>query len=729
MHSTLDQTDGSPLVGGPSAHLRTATTSFVVLSTPAVPGGPRSFPTIAHWGARLPDAVDLDALGVLAEPPRPHSAPDFPLLRSLVPLGSDGWRLRPVLRGGRPDSTAWSPAFEVRGQEASERRLVIAYADADAGLALEVSFELTDQGVLLFDQRLTNTGDTPYRLDELASLLPLPARATQVLDLTGRWCRERAPQRVDLAMGAWVREGRRGRTGHDTPLVSVAGVPGFGFATGEVWGVHLGWSGDSVYRVERSPDGSAQLGAAERLEPGEIVLAPGASYTSPTLFATYSASGLDGLSAAFHDYVRARPVHPRTPRPVLLNTWEAVYFDHRLDRLSELADAAAALGVERFVLDDGWFGGRRDDTAGLGDWYVSPEVWPDGLGPLIDHVRGVGMEFGLWVEPEMVNPDSDVHRAHPDWVLRVPPRTPPVWRNQQVLDLGNAGAYAYLLERLDALLSEYDIAYLKWDHNRDLVEAGHAGRPGLHAHTTALYRLLDELRSRHPGVEIETCASGGGRVDLGILARTDRIWASDTNDAHERQHIQRWTGLLVPPELVGAHVGARVSHTTGRSQSLAFRCATALFGHFGLELDVASLPDDERSGVAEAIAAYKRWRPLLHSGRVVRLDLPGDEALAHGVVAGDGSEALFSYAQLASSPTEMPPVLRLRGLDPGASFRVRVVEIAGGASRHELAPPAWTTVAEGVVVHGAALAEVGVRLPVLVPEQAILLHAERVDFE
>ncbi len=721
------QSDGPSLVEGPSAHLRSATTSLVVVSTPAVPGGPRSVPTLAHWGARLPDDADLAALGVLGEPPRPHSAPDFPLVRALVPSASDGWRLRPVVRGGREDGTGWSPAFEIVAHEASASRLALSFADSSSDLALDVSFELSEAGVLLVDQRLTNTGDTAYRLDELATLLPLPARATQVLDLTGRWCRERAPQRVDLAMGAWVREGRRGRTGHDSPLVSVAGVPGFGFASGEVWGVHLGWSGDSVYRVERSPDGSAQLGASERLEPGEVVLAPGASYAAPRLYAVYSSTGLDGLSAAFHDFVRARPGHPRTPRPVLLNTWEAVYFDHRLDRLTELADAAAALGVERFVLDDGWFGGRRDDTAGLGDWYVSPDVWPDGLGPLIDHVTGLGMQFGLWVEPEMVNPDSDVHRAHPDWVLRVPPRTPPVWRNQQVLDLGNPDAFAYLLERLDALLTENDIAYLKWDHNRDLVEAGHEGRPGLHAHTLALYRLLDELRARHPGVEIETCASGGGRVDLGILERTDRLWASDTNDAHERQHIQRWTGLLVPPELVGAHVGARVSHTTRRSQSLAFRCATALFGHLGLELDVASLPESDRVGVAETIAAYKRWRGLLHGGRVVRLDLPGSEALAHGVVAPDLGEALFSYAQLTSSPTEIPPVLRLRGLDADARYRVRPVDLAGGPGRHELAPPAWTVVPDGVVVHGAALQEVGLRLPVLVPEEAFLLHAERVD--
>ncbi|MGH2814025.1 MAG: alpha-galactosidase, partial [Actinomycetota bacterium] len=386
--------------------------------------------------------------------------------------------------------------------------------------------------------------------------------------------------------------------------------------------------------------------------PSEVALGPGETYATPPVLATYSAEGLDGLSAAYHRYLRERPSHPRTPRPVVLNTWEAVYFDHRLERLTELADVAARLGVERFVLDDGWFGNRRDDTAGLGDWYVAADVWPEGLDPLISHVRELGMEFGLWVEPEMVNPDSDLFRAHPDWVLSAPGRLPEPWRHQQVLDLANPDCYGFIRDRLDELLGNHDIAFLKWDHNRDLLEAGHAGRPGVHAQTLATSRLLDELRSRHPGVEIESCASGGGRVDLGILARTDRVWASDTNDALERQHIQRWTGLLLPPELVGSHVGPARSHTTGRTHDLAFRAATALFGHFGIEWDIASASAEEQAGLAEAIAFYKRMRPLLHGGTVVRADHPDPAAYLHGVVAPDRVEALFAYVQLTASASE-----------------------------------------------------------------------------
>jgi alpha-galactosidase len=546
----------------------------------------------------------------------------------------------------------------------------------------------------------------------------VPGVAREVLDLTGRWCRERSPQRRPLGHGAWRREGRHGRTGHDAPLLLVAGTPGFGFRSGEVWGAHLGWSGDAATWAERLADGTAVLGAAELLQPGEVRLEPGAEYATPWLYAAYSDRGLDGLSAALHTYIRARPGHPPRPRPVVLNTWEAVYFDHRLERLTKLADTAAELGVERFVLDDGWFGGRRDDTRGLGDWHVSPEVWPQGLGPLIDHVRGLGMQFGLWVEPEMVNPDSELFRAHPDWVLRTPGRLPPPWRNQQVLGLARPAAFEHVHDRLDALLREYEIAFLKWDHNRDLVDAP------AHAQTLAAYRLLVDLRARHPQLEIESCSSGGARVDLGILARTDRVWASDTNDALERQAIQRWTALLLPPELIGAHVGPARAHTTGRTHDLSFRVATALFGHFGIEWDISAATPEERAGLAEAIAYYKRVRELLHSGETVRADHHDPAAYIHGVVAPGREEAVFAYVQLATSRDERPGAARLPGLDPERAYRTEPVTLAGGPAPQQGEPPGWLS-AGGVTLGGRALATAGLQLPVLLPEQALLLHLRR----
>jgi alpha-galactosidase len=686
-------------------------------------------PVVLHWGPDLGEALGGDALAEALVPATAHSAVDRPVRRRLLPMPADGWRLRPGLSGARPDGGGWSSRFLVRSLEVAQDRTaaVIEAADDEAGLGLVTRLRLHPSGVLEVGHTLRNLGDAPYLVGQLAASLPLPARAVEVLDLTGRWCRERIPQRHPLPHGAWVREGRHGRTGHDATLVLAVGTPGFGFRSGEVWGVHLGWSGDAVHWAERNPDGHAGVGAGELLGPSEVALAPGEDYTTPPVLATYSAEGLDGLSGAYHRFVRDRPSHPRTPRPVVLNTWEAVYFDHRLDRLAELAQVAARLGVERFVLDDGWFGNRRNDTAGLGDWYVAVDVWPDGLNPLIDQVRKLGMEFGLWVEPEMVNPDSDLFRAHPDWVLSGsgrPGRLPDGWRHQQVLDLANPDCYGFIRDRLDALLADHDIAFLKWDHNRDLLEAGHGGRPGVHAQTLAVYRLLDELRRRHPGVEIESCASGGGRVDLGILARTDRVWASDTNDALERQHIQRWTQLLLPPELVGTHVGPPRSHTTGRTHSLAFRVATALFGHFGIEWDIASASAEEQQALAEAIACYKRMRPLLHTGQVVRADHPNPAAYLHGVVAADRSEALFAYVQLTTSAFETPGLARLPGLDPDRAYRVAPLKVAGAPETKQAVAPRWLKVG-GVTIGGRALAEVGLPLPVLLPEQALLLHLTR----
>jgi alpha-galactosidase len=720
-------------------HLRRARTSLVLDAR-----GP-ALPRVVHWGGDLgPTTADqLSALVDATIPPVVPSSFDAPTVLSLLPEASAGWSGRPGLAGHR-DRTAWSTAFRLDALDVEDAaavvdaddtggpagvgsaRVTVRATDPGAGLSLTVEIELDPTGLLLLRQRLRNDGDGPYELRELTPVLPVPAVATELLDLTGRWCRERSPQRHPWPMGAWVREGRHGRTGHDATLLLVAGTAGFGFGHGEVWAVHTAWSGDHVTVAERRPTGESTLGGGELLAPGEIVLAAGESYATPVLYAGWSDAGLDGLSDVLHTHLRARPGHPRSPRPVTLNVWEAVYFDHDLDRLTALADRAAEVGVERFVLDDGWFRGRRHDRAGLGDWVVDDQVWPDGLKPLIDHVRGHGMQFGLWVEPEMLNPDSDLFRTHPDWLLATPGRLPPTWRHQQVLDLAQPDAYDHLLERLDAVLTEHDgISYLKWDHNRDLTEAGHHGRPGVHAQTVAVYRLLDELRRRHPGVEIESCASGGARVDLEILRRTDRVWASDCNDALERLAIQRWTGLLLPPELVGTHIGPERSHTTHRVHDLGFRAATALFGHHGIEWDIGSITPAERAELAAWVALHKRLRPLLHAGRVVRVDHPDPAVWAHGVVAHDGGSAVYAVARLATSVAQVPGPVRLPGLDRRRRYLVRPAQGVPEPATVQRSEPGWLPA--GVTLSGAALATVGLQMPALHPEQTLLLEATAVD--
>jgi len=385
--------------------------------------------------------------------------------------------------------------------------------------------------------------------------------------------------------------------------------------------------------------------------------------TRRPLVGSWSDAGLDGVSARIHDFLRRTTARRSAERKVLVDTWEAVYFDHDPDTLTDLARAAADVGVERFVLDDGWFRGRRDDRRGLGDWTVDADVWPDGLAPLIERVHGLGLDFGLWVEPEMVNVDSDLVRTHPDWVLRAHTALPAEWRNQQVLDLSVPGAFAHVRDALLALLADHDIAYLKWDHNRDLVDV-----PGSRAQTLAFYALVDELRAAHPALEIESCASGGGRIDLGVLARTDRVWPSDTIDAVERQRIQRWTMLVVPPEMTGAHLGGPVAHTTGRSHRLEFRAATALLGHFGIEWDLRTLSDDERAQVRAWVALHQRLRPVVAVGRLVRSDHPDPSAVVTGVVTPDAAEGWYA----SRSPVSRRPSTSRRcgsraSIRPGAT--------------------------------------------------------------
>ncbi|GAB3956807.1 alpha-galactosidase [Micromonospora vulcania] len=706
-------------------HLRRARTSLVLDAR-----GP-GLPRVVHWGGDIGE-LDDDGLRQLADatvPPVVPSSFDEPTVLSLLPEASAGWSGRPGLAGHR-DGTGWSTAFRLDALDVHESadgdsaRATVRASDPAAELSLAIEIEVDPTGLLLLWHSLRNDGDSTYELRELTPVLPVPAVATELLDLTGRWCRERSPQRHRWQQGSWVREGRHGRTGHDATLLLVAGTAGFGFGHGEVWAVHTAWSGDHVTFAERRPTGESTLGGGELLAPGEIRLGPGESYATPLLYAVWSDTGLDGLSDVLHTHLRARPSHPRSPRPVTLNVWEAVYFDHDLDRLRALADRAAQIGVERFVLDDGWFRGRRDDTAGLGDWFVDEGVWPNGLRPLIDHVTGRGLQFGLWVEPEMVNPDSDLFRAHPDWLLAVPGRLPPSWRNQQVLDLGRPEAYDYVLERLDVLLTEHPgISYLKWDQNRDLTEAGHLGRPGCTGRRCRSTGSSTSCAAATPASR-SSCSSGGARVDLAILARTDRVWASDCNDALERLSIQRWTGLLLPPELVGTHVGPERSHTTNRVHDLGFRAATALFGHHGIEWDIASISAAEQTELAAWVALHKRLRPLLHAGRVVRVDHPDEAVWAHGVVAHDHTQAVYAVARLTTSATQAPGAVRLPGLDPSRRYLVRPATDVPAPATIDRTGPGWLP--GGVTLSGAALARVGVQLPALHPEQSLVLEVTAV---
>lgn len=665
-------------------------------------------PAVVHWGRDLGALADAD-LALLADaavPAVPASSIDEPLRFSLLPALADGW-------SGRPAVTVSGLRGAARHGRTVREGAVLTVECTWADAVITTRLELTEHGVLVAAQSIRNGGSGPLTLTSAGVVLPVPDRAREVLDFSGRWAGERRPQHSTPGHGVWLRETRHGRGGHDDPFLLVAGTPGFGFGAGEVWSVHLAWSGDTALWYERSDLGPTAVGAGERLT--LITVEPGESYESPALVATWSDAGLDGLSDRLHPWVRSWSTH-RRPRPITLNTWEAVYFDHSLARIEPLIERAADVGVERFVLDDGWFLGRTDDRRALGDWTVDPVRWADGLGPLIERVRDAGMEFGLWVEPEMVSLDSDVARRHPEWLLTDPDSV--TWRWQHVLDLSRPEVAQHLFERLDALLTEYPIAYLKWDHNRDLLvdDSG--------AQVRALYRLIDRVRAAHPDVEIESCASGGARIDLGILRRVDRVWVSDTNDPLVRQGIQRWTGIVIPPEYLGSHIGDAHAHTTGRVSTLAFRLATGLFGHAGIESDLTRVPPGDLDGLRTWAGVHRRFRGLLHSGRVVRADAASAAVAASGVVAHDRGEAVFSYAVLDATDAALPEPLRFVGLDPERRYRVEAVDLGASPAVLQDAAPPW--IADGVELPGAVLVETGLSMPLLLPGNALVFHASAV---
>ncbi|WP_208544630.1 alpha-galactosidase [Rathayibacter sp. VKM Ac-2759] len=703
-----------------------------------------SLPVLAHWGPSL-RASDADLIEYAGTAVRTgiDGVSDVPYEPSLLPEHTSGWGGLPGLRVHRAGA-AWSPRLSVSsvsvdGAPLAEGavaqrpggRAVVEASDAEHGIGVILEIDLTASGLLRTRVSVRNDGGDRLEVIGVDPALRIPTRAREVLDFSGRWGTEKIPQRHPIVTGTHSRSSRRGRTGLDATTVVAIGTPGFDAGSGEVWLCHVGIGGDHEHAVERT-DGLLAFRGGELLLPGEVRLAAGESYESPWVYGSFGA-GLDAAAARYHSFLRERSRSSRRPRPVTLNVWEAVYFDQDFATLAELADRAAALGVERYVLDDGWFLGRDSDTKGLGDWTPDPVAWPDGLGPLAEHVRSLGMEFGLWVEPEMINEDSDLARAHPDWILRArASELPARWRHQQVLDLTNPDAYAHILGVLDGLVADLDVAYLKWDHNRDLIDAGHpaTGAPAVHEQTLALYRLLDELRERHPELEIESCASGGGRVDLGILERTDRVHTSDNQDPLDRVRMLRWTGLLVPPEMLGSHVASAVSSVTGRTSDLHTRCAVAFLGHFGIEWDIRELTGEEETVLASWIASFKEHRSLLATGRVVGDgDLDPDAPSLRGVVAVDGSEALYTVMTPTLS-ADSRRRLRLPGLLPEARYRIEAAR--PGSLGPGWLSPRWLerTAAldsgdDAPAYSGSLLREAGLELPTFHGDRALVLRLVR----
>ncbi len=569
-------------------------------------------------------------------------------------------------------------------QPGEAETLEIDLVDEPTGVLVTVRTTLFE-GRPLVARSLTiaNAGPGPVTVRcAMSVVLDLPDARWRLLHLSGAWARERHVRDRAIAPGRLSISSLRGASGHEhSPFVALRRA-----ATtedrGEAWGLSLVYSGNFLAEAEVEPFGTLRLRVGINPDSFAWHLEPGASLTTPEAVIAWSADGLGGLSDAFHALYRdrlARGAWRDRPRPIVLNSWEATYFDFDHERLVAIAARAKALGIELLVLDDGWYGRRDDDRSSLGDWIVDRRKLPGGLEAVARDVRALGLLFGLWIEPEMVSPDSDLYRAHPDWAIGIPGRARTESRQQLVLDLSRPEVVDHLESVLVGVLSSAPIDYVKWDMNRNITEPWGVGlAPGregelFHRYMLGVYELYRRLTARFPNVLFESCAGGGGRFDPGMLAWAPQTWTSDDTDAAERLRIQWGTSLVFPLSSMAAHVSAVPNHQTGRMAPLFMRAAVAMFGVFGYELDPTALSEAEQSEVARQIAWYAARRDLLQRGRFLRLRSPfeddGNET-AWMVVDAGREHAIVAHYRILAHASPLRDRLRLRALEPAANYRV-----------------------------------------------------------
>ncbi|MDH7639344.1 alpha-galactosidase [Sphingomonas oryzagri] len=569
--------------------------------------------------------------------------------------------------------------------------LIVELADIARPLDVTLRYRIDpNTGILARSAVIRNAGKSPVRLDQVAAaVFTLPAGDDYRLHyLTGDWGAEWTQNVQPVTPALAVIESRRGSTSHQAnPWFAVDRAGKSDDQSGPVWFGALGWSGS--WRISVGADAFGRVRIAGGWNPYDFswTLKPGERLETPIFYAGYTDSGTDGASRLLHRFERASilPHGESAPlRPVLYNSWEATTFNVDEAGQMALAERAAKIGVERFVMDDGWFGARNDDHAGLGDWFVNRTKFPNGLKPLIDRVHALGMSFGLWVEPEMVNPDSDLYRAHPDWVMNFPGRPRTEARNQLVLNLARPEVRDHILKTLDDLVSKNDIQFLKWDYNRNWTEpgwpeAGPQDEQRIYVdYVRNLYAILAELRRRHPKLEIETCSGGGGRIDLGILGLTDEAWTSDNTDPFDRLTIQDGYTRAYPASTMMAWVTDSPNFVNQRSTSLDYRFLSAMQGSLGIGANLNRWADADFATAAKWIGAYKAIRSTVQRGDRYRLIPPeGHETSATLFVAPDRRQAVLFQMLQSSSHADAAPMIHPQGLDAGLKYRVRML---GGAA-------------------------------------------------
>ncbi len=561
--------------------------------------------------------------------------------------------------------------------------LILHMADKGDGLEVDLLYSVFErEDVITRSVKVRNNGDKDIRLTKVYSAcIDMDDEDFEMLTLHGSWARERQMERRSIAYGKQSVSSLRGESSHqDHPFMTWM-TKGSNQASGDVYGMHFVYSGNFIAQIEKSQFDSIRAVMGIHSEGFEWLLTPGDSFTAPEVVLTYSHSGLGTMTRNLHDFyrghlIRSKYLHQK--RPVLINNWEATYFDFDTDKLLAIAKSAAEHGIEMLVMDDGWFGHRNDDATSLGDWFVNENKIKGGLKHLVDEVNKLGLKFGIWMEPEMISPDSELYRKHPDWAFSVPERTATLSRNQYVLDLSRKEVRDYVYECVYKVISSANIEYVKWDMNRQLTDIGSMEFTGdrqgelTHRYVLGVYELQERLVRDFPDLLLENCSGGGARFDPGMLYYSPQIWCSDDTDAIERLSIQEGTELIYPLSTMGAHVSDCPNHTVGRTTPFMTRAHVALAGTFGYELDITKISDEERMVIPEQVALYHKYNDLVREGDYYRIASYRENGLydCWMVVAKDKSEALVTYVQVLGKPNVHSRKIKLLGLDEAADYRL-----------------------------------------------------------
>lgn len=649
-----------------------------------------------HWGARVPDGAlspDFSHYPTLASfDPRTNALPWE------LPTRGSGWYGEPAVAATNAkgddmvqltyvshaiymgkNRLPGLPATFAR-REGDAETLEIELMDRLTGLRVTAVYGVFEEtGAITRSLRLKNESGEDMQINGVLSVsAPVHGSGYDVIHLKGAWARERHVMRQTQGEGEYRIFSQRGASGHEAnPFLALCEKSATEFS-GEVWAVSLVYSGsfEALSYVNNTENSRLSIG----LNPDVFTwkLEPGETFVSPEAAMVYSPDGLNGMSHAFHRLYSENLMRSKwfeRDRPILINNWEATYFNFNEEKILQIARRAKELGVEMLVLDDGWFGKRNTDNCSLGDWVVNPEKLPGGLNGLSDRLHDLGLKFGLWFEPEMISPDSDLYRAHPDWCLHVDGRARVEMRNQLILDLSRKEVQDYIIESVSAVLESARIEYVKWDMNRNMTEPFSGAqtperqKETQHRYMLGLYRVLEEITARFPEILFESCSGGGGRFDPGMLYYMPQTWTSDDSDAVERMFIQYGTSFVYPPCAMGAHVSAVPNHQTGRTTAMQTRGDVALGGNFGFELDLSQLSDADAETVRRLIEREKQVRTLVRTGEFTRLLSPFDHPYAAWQFrARDNSEALVCAYRLMTRPATPHLLLRASGLDESAVY-------------------------------------------------------------